>query len=328
MRSRASRASVELTLLVSLLPSIQTTVLQIAAHCTILTLASMDSDPDWAANALFSPSKARLAQAQARDWGFIDTWLSRKYSGKRPPDFERNEETLQALLTLATANEGADEQRDAVGRVERAVLQRNDGADGGKGEEVYGVVMGELSEQGGDSLNALAEMGVVLDVRNDAGPLELGVAVTDLQTEQFELEQQLRRVEKQNRVLQRESNRLRALLRDLKDDGFRAPSDLPEQTADWMKNAKHLRAKIAEYDERLAGAQGNFAPSLDGLAQQVHQLRDQQQKLAGLEAELKAFQSLPTNAREARAKVEGARDELRGLVGRREKLFEEMMHDG
>lgn len=44
---------------------------------------TMDSDADWAASALFSPSKARIAQAQARDWGFVDSWLAKRYSTLR-----------------------------------------------------------------------------------------------------------------------------------------------------------------------------------------------------------------------------------------------------
>ena len=82
----------------------------------------MDSDADWAASALFSPSKARIAQAQARDWGFVDSWLAKRYSGKRVPAFEKSEDTLEALLTLATLNESADEQRQAVDRVEQSAL--------------------------------------------------------------------------------------------------------------------------------------------------------------------------------------------------------------
>lgn len=287
----------------------------------------MDSDPDWTATALFSPSKARIAQAQARDWGFIDTWLAKKYGGKRSPDFERNEETLQALLTLATANEGADEMTAAVAKVERAALP---GLSGGGGDEVYRAIMGEMSEQGGESLDALAELDVVFDLGSGASAVEVGVAVADLQSEQFELEQQLRRVEDQKKALQRESNRLKALLRELKDDSLRAPPDLPEQTGDWMKNAKHLKAKISEYDERLAGlkAAGTFMPSVESVSQQTDQLLDQKQKLVGLEAELKAFQSLPTDARDAKAMMEKARDELRRLTMQRDRLFENMMHDG
>jgi hypothetical protein len=70
-------------------------------------------------DALFSPSKARQQQAQAKDWVFVDSWLSKKYHPKGVPAFERNEETLQSLMTLVAFNERADEEQNLVEKVER-----------------------------------------------------------------------------------------------------------------------------------------------------------------------------------------------------------------
>lgn len=74
-------------------------------------------------SALFSPSKARQQQALAQDWIFVDSWLSKKYHPKPVPPFERNEDTLQALMTLVAFNERADEERVLVERVERMALR-------------------------------------------------------------------------------------------------------------------------------------------------------------------------------------------------------------
>lgn len=74
-------------------------------------------------DALFSPSKARQQQAQAKDWVFVESWLSRKYYPKPVPTFERNEETLQALMTLVAFNERADEERELLEKVERQALK-------------------------------------------------------------------------------------------------------------------------------------------------------------------------------------------------------------
>merc|ERR1711939_855085 len=52
-------------------------------------------------SAIFSPSVARQQQAAAKDWNYIDNWLSSKFNGKTPPPFERNNDTLKALLALA-----------------------------------------------------------------------------------------------------------------------------------------------------------------------------------------------------------------------------------
>lgn len=79
-------------------------------------------DPD-VASALFSPSKARQQQAQAKDWDYVTTWLRKKYFPKPIPNFERNEETLQALLDLAAFNERADEEQELIERVEREALK-------------------------------------------------------------------------------------------------------------------------------------------------------------------------------------------------------------
>lgn len=86
----------------------------------------MDYDTYWTASALFSPSKARQQQAQAKDWSFVDAWLQRRYGTKSVPAFERNEDTLQALLALATLNESADEQRNLVHRIHKAALKDSD----------------------------------------------------------------------------------------------------------------------------------------------------------------------------------------------------------
>ncbi len=81
--------------------------------------------------AIFSPSVARLAASTAKDWNYVDSWLSSKLHGRTPPPFERNPDTLKALLALAALNEAADEERDLLARVDAAALhdaQRNEAA--------------------------------------------------------------------------------------------------------------------------------------------------------------------------------------------------------
>lgn len=71
---------------------------------------------------LFSPSKARQHRAQAHEWAAVDSWLSAKYSGRPVPAFERNDETLKALLALAAANERADDEAALIERLEGSAL--------------------------------------------------------------------------------------------------------------------------------------------------------------------------------------------------------------
>lgn len=287
----------------------------------------MDSEADWAANALFSPSKARIVQAQARDWGFVDTWLSKRYGGKRLPTFERNEETLEALLTLATLNGGADEQRSVVDRVENAALSGFEAQRSGISEDVYQAVVRNLDQKGNENLETLAKIVLILNAPSRASITDLATSSIDLQNERFDLSQQQARLQDQKAALQREANRLKSLLREIKDDAFRPAPDLVEQTVEWTRGSKHLKAKVGEYDDRLNALRSTVPPpvTIEQVAQQSAQFQAQRTQLLGLEAELKAYQSLPTNAREAKAILEQSRDELRRLSQRRDRLFEELV---
>jgi len=290
----------------------------------------MDSDADWAASALFSPSKARIAQAQARDWGFVDSWLAKRYSGKRVPAFEKGEDTLEALLTIATLNESADEQRQAVDRVEQCALFGLEKQRSGASEDIYQAILRHLDQDGDESLETLAKTTLILNAPSNATIADLAASSIDLQTENFDLSQQQAHLKDQRAALQREANRLKALLRELKDDAFQPAPDIAEQTIEWNKASKHLKAKVGEYDDRLSALRSSGSPSIsiEQVAQQSENLRLQKSKLTGLEAELKAYQSLPTNAREARATLEDSRDELRRLTQRRDRLFEGLVQSG
>ena len=79
---------------------------------------------DYESGAIFSPTIARIAASTARDWSYVDSWLSSKLPPGRPlPSFERNPDTLKALLALAAANEAADEQRSLLARAEAEALK-------------------------------------------------------------------------------------------------------------------------------------------------------------------------------------------------------------
>ncbi|EGP83646.1 unnamed protein product [Zymoseptoria tritici ST99CH_1A5] len=274
---------------------------------------------DWTATALFSPSKARAQQAQAKDWAAVDAWLSRRY-GSRIPSFERNEDTLQALLTLANLNENADEQRASVERVQKSALQAlGRKQDGLQGEVMQGV---EKELKGVDSLDVLAEMGVVLNC-GSGDVARLGKEIVSLGVEEFEIVQQVKRAEAQLEALKREQRRITALLEDLRGEDYKAPSDIVEDTAEWMRLAKHLKAKVAEYEERLSASKtSSRSIGIEHVQQRMGDVEEQKAALQVLEEELRAFQNLPADARTARAEVERAREGLRRLTTKRDRLFE------
>lgn len=284
----------------------------------------MDSPGDWTESALFSPSKARAQQAQARDWAYVDTWLAKTYgNGKRFPTFERNECTLQALLSLATLNEDADEQRFLVDKVEKVALQAQSKRTV-REEDSYRSLLDSLSGDGAESLDALAGTATLLR-GSDVG--ELAARLCDLTAKKFELTEAVKRAESQHATIIREQSRLSHVIDELRNDDFQAPSNLPEQTVEWSRNTKQLKAKVAEYDERLSTLRSTPlpTPTLEDIVRHTTDVKAHRAQLDGLNADLSAFDSLPSDPKAAKAKLESARSELRSLTSKRDKLFEDLV---
>lgn len=278
-------------------------------------------DTDWTADALFSPSKARVVQAQAKDWAVVDSWLSKRY-GSRMPNFERNEDTLQGLLTLANLNESADEQRSQIERIEKTALQALSRPRGVLNDEILHAMQIELVNE--THFDTLAEVIVSLDCPT-SDTLYVSKKVVDLTSQQFELKQQLQRTEGQLDALKKEQAHIESLLLDLRSDAFQPPDDVIEATSEWTKSTKQLKAKITEYEERLAASRPtSTAGGIQILQQKLDDVVRLRSQLASLETELRAFQDLPTDARAARRKLEEARGELRSLTNKRDELFETM----
>lgn len=286
----------------------------------------MESGTDWAASTQFSPSKAQAQQAQAKDWASVDGWLSRRYGSKRLPPFERNEETLQVLLNLAAMNESADEQRGHIDRIEKAALsaysKRSASAD-----KTWQMLL-SASDQRGD-LDALAESAIILDCPS-CDIATLSAATVDLTSQKFTVHQQIQVVDSQLKALKIEQQRATELLQSLNQDAFEPDSGLAEQTSEYLRSAKHMRAKIAEYEDRSSNtnAGASLESLLDGVVHESVALETQQSHLSELQTDLRAFQSLPANAKAARTKLETTREELRNLTIKRDRLFEQLAVPG
>lgn len=283
----------------------------------------MDAHTDWAASALFSPSKARVQQAQAKDWAAVDAWLAKKYGAKRPPPFEKNEETLQALLTLANLNDSADEQRSQFERIEKNALSALSKKPTKLAQEILSILLNQLAND--DRLDTLSELAVALDSRG-SDAFDIGKDITALLAEEFEAKQRLIDANAQLSALKREKAQLTTTLNELRSDAFKAPDDAVESTNDWTKSAKHLRAKIAEYDERLASVRRKSSSNHIELVQQrATEVDEQRLRLEQLQSQLKALRNLPPDMRSAQAVLEEAREQLRSLHGKRDRLFESML---
>ncbi|KAK1064242.1 hypothetical protein LTR12_002867 [Friedmanniomyces endolithicus] len=297
------------------------TAINIYIHACFGSYLAMDSPGDWTATALFSPSKARAQQAQARDWASVESWLSKQH-GKRIPSFERNEETLQALLMLATLNEDADEQRVLVEKVEKSALsvattRSHDG------EEIFHTLLDSLSKEDLETLDAVAGTTVMLNASDFTQTCH---KVYELVTDQFELSEQLKRTNFQNAAIKSECSRLERLLTELRADHFQPPPNVLEQTAEWTRSTKQLKAKLAEYDERLGAIRAvpNPSPSIEDVSRLKNEVVILQDRMNTVTAELAAFDSLPSEPKAAKAVLERARKDLRELTNRRDRLFESL----
>lgn len=283
----------------------------------------MDSDGDWTTTGLFSPSKAKAYQAQAKDWAFVDSWLTKRSASKRLPDFERNEDTLQALLALATVNDAADELRGSIDRVEKAALTVLSKRAETSSDNLHELILRNLESKSG--LDTLANLAILSNASHPSA-LAIGTAIAEMNDAKFAQDQQIQRTSYQLQALRAEQNRVEGILASLQSDGWQASADIQEQTAEWTRSSKQLRTKVGEYDDRLAGSRTKHRPSVtfDDMAKTTSDLVQQHSLLERLEHELEAFKSLPSDANGARSKLEAAREELRDLTKERDALFENM----
>jgi HAUS augmin-like complex subunit 1 len=126
-----------------------------------------DFDSLWSPAKVFSPTAAKAASLQQRDWVYVDQFLAARFAPNPVPKFERNSDTLKVLLALATATEAADETK----ALERAVkekaldeLKKRDVAaeDQRKGEPLLAAVEDQLTTEGKRCLNSVALLSVAL----------------------------------------------------------------------------------------------------------------------------------------------------------------------
>ncbi|KAF2723426.1 hypothetical protein K431DRAFT_282887 [Polychaeton citri CBS 116435] len=282
----------------------------------------MDSEADWAASALFSPSKARLQQAQARDWSFVEAWLVRQY-GKRLPDFERNENTLHVLLNLASLSEAADEIRIGIDRVEKSAIRTYQNISSGSGIGLQEIISQSFDDEGRQYLNAMVETCIDIDAPS-CSALDIAMCLTDMVSRQFDLRQQLKAVVRQHVALKQEQIRLTHVLGELRDNTLQPADGLSETTAEWQRDSRHLRAKLGEYNDRIAASRSSTHQTLSlenymHLREELIYYRNQRERLSD---QAEAFENLPSNAWSAQTTMEAARDDLRDLIANRDRLFE------
>jgi HAUS augmin-like complex subunit 1 len=293
----------------------------------------MDSNLDLLPSALFSPSKAAQQRAQAQDWHHVDTWLASKYQGRSVPTFERNEDTLKTLLALVTANEKADEERDLLLSIQKEALTELK-ADNTTLEDtphsrqsIVNRLTTTLSDEGRRDLDALSTLSVIVDSPSPA-PRSVAETLISLTETSHTLTQHLLRLTHLQRRLEIELLSLRSQVQQLRSSVFQPPISLSRQTLDWTRNTKQLRAKLSEYNDRLAaisadGASGTQSGSLlEEIVRREGEILSLRESVEMLEGQVEKFRGLPGDIQGARNEVVHVEKELAELMRQRDGLFE------
>ncbi|RAH84506.1 hypothetical protein BO86DRAFT_446472 [Aspergillus japonicus CBS 114.51] len=274
---------------------------------------------------LFSPAKARQAAIEAKDWAYVNSWLSRQYAPNPVPQFERNEDTLRTLLALAAANDTADQEAMVVHEAREQAVQAFQFQEQGeepKKIEILDEIELSLDESGRQGLYDLAETTAVLGaLSTDA--VDLGQSIIDLTTEEFNVQEQMSKVEALQNYLERELATLRTQLDDLQNnEAFQTPADLPAITAEWTRNTKSLSAKASEYRDRISSLLRNRGkePRLEDVMAKEADVIMLLGTVQNLETRITVLHELPEDVPGARTKCKELERVLSRLVRERNAI--------
>lgn len=298
--------------------------------------------------AIFSPSVARQAASTAKDWNYVDSWLASRYNSRSPPQFERNPDTLKALLALAALNESADENRDLVAHVEADALQdikaqaqaaaaaedevNRTGDECAVGQthlaafrdDFYAAVEDSLTKEGKAALDAMASSAVHLGMAFPE-PAQLGQAMLDLQARVFDLEQAAARVGLLQRYVGSESERLHGLLEDVRGDEYRPAADLARQNLEMQRKIKAMAKELPEMKDKvssLARTVGVPNPTIQQLRQEEEKYLELLELRRTLDQQINEFEGLPPDIAMARQQLDALRSELHSISEHRDAVFE------
>ncbi|KAH6653712.1 hypothetical protein BKA67DRAFT_257097 [Truncatella angustata] len=295
--------------------------------------------------AIFSPSIARAAASTAKDWAYVDAWLKTKFPGQKVPPFERNVDTLKALLTLAAHNESADEERHQLARIEASALQEVKAAEaeavkrrqayqssGGEAnlsaesvaDDVLQAVESRLPKDGSAALDAMADMAIELGVAYPT-PEELACNFVELQARSFELEQMTGRVALLQKYLDRESAAAETFLREIQGEEHQLPIDLDKRNLELQRLVQTMSLQLPELRKQVLSLETSVSlpkTTVEDVRQDEEGYLELLAKKKDLDAQLQAFAGLPPDIEAARQELEHLRTELRTATHRRDAGWE------
>ncbi|KAK3320042.1 hypothetical protein B0T19DRAFT_278902 [Cercophora scortea] len=306
--------------------------------------------------AIFSPSVARAAASAAKDWSYIDSWLSQKYASlpTGPPQFERNADTLRALLALASANEAADEQRQLLARLEADALRElqahdeihsahtkdddddDDHEDNNNNNDdpdpltsarlaILTSLTNALTREGATALTALASSAVALGISSNPTPQAIGEKLLSLSAETSSLSQTSSRVDALSNYITQETSLTTSLIADLQQESYRPSASLAKENLETQRKIKAMASRLPELRDKaaaLAQTVGTPNPTIEQVRREEEAYTALLATKKDLDAQVRSFQGLPPDMDQARQELEGLRTELRQLTQRRDAVFE------
>lgn len=279
-------------------------------------------------DSLVSPTKARQAAIQAKDWAYVNSWLNRKYAPHQVPAFERNEDTLRTLLAIAAANDAADEEASLLHRAREEVvrvLKEREKVEDARKRDILEDIEARLDSQGEEGLNDLGETMVLLgDSSTDV--TELAHAFIELTRDEFELANQVQHVQALQQYLDKEMALVQEETETLKSHpAYETPSDLTTQIVEWTRSAKLLGAKISEYRDKISSLQRSVSlggPTIESVAQEEQNVLQLKETVEQLESRIKSYRDLPPDLEDAKKEYKRLEKELGRLTRERDELFE------
>lgn len=295
--------------------------------------------------AIFSPSVARIAASAARDWNYIDSWLGTKIQGRAAPSFERNPDTLRALLALAAFSEASDEDQDALIQAEAYAVDKcapelppprgeNEvEATGGSrlvgpllSESILDNVEVEITNEGTTALTAMATMASTLGMAHPK-PETFGYRIVGMQAQAHTLGQTSRRVNHMLQFLETELREFRCILEELEGDYYNPPTDLARRNLELQKTMKSMDDRLPEIQNSLRSlALRSQTNNTQYTAQHIQE--EELHFTASLsmkrdrEFQVTAFEGLSSDPVLARVELDRLRSKLAETTHRRDLAFE------
>lgn len=150
----------------------------------------------------------------------------------------------------------------------------------------------------------------------------------------------LNHIQSLQRYLEKQQSLLRAQLNELQSNpAFATPPNLQRQTTEQVRQTKHLRTKIREYEDKLSSLQSaqsrntttpgskniSSAEAIADMLEQQTTLNTLKEKVEALEEEVKEFTGLPADKEAARKEVGKLEVKLDNMRRRRDALFGELV---